>query len=89
MELIGGLDGKRVPAENLKLSPLERGGRHDYGEIVRARGSKSVVLILGDQEEITSTDVEAASLYCCRLSQIVPRIKCGLASPGLSAIADR
>ena len=54
MDLVGPLDGKRIPAEDLKLSPLERIRRHDAEEVFRARGPESVVLVLGDQVEITS-----------------------------------
>jgi len=49
MDLVGPLDGKHVPAQNLKLSPLERIRRHDVKEVFRTRGPESVVLILGDQ----------------------------------------
>jgi hypothetical protein len=48
------LDGKRIPAEDLKLSPLERIRRHDAEEVFRARGPESVVLLLGDHVEIPS-----------------------------------
>jgi len=54
MDLVGPLDGKHVPAQNLKLSPLERIRRHDPEEVLRTRGPESVVLVLGDQVEITS-----------------------------------
>ena len=47
--MVGRLHGERVPAENLKLSPLERIRRHDVKEVFRTRGPESVVLILGDQ----------------------------------------
>ena len=56
MDLVGGLEGCHVPAENLKLSPLERIRLDDVEELAGTRGPKSVVLIFRDHVEIPPTD---------------------------------